>query len=137
MMKPLEEMTVKGEKKKFYRNFLKLMMIWGLLFIALIGYGVYSFFFDMNSLPTGEYLIEETSPDGKYTLKAYVTNGGATTSYAVRGELIFNESNKKTKNIYWNNREDTATITWTDDDTVEINGHLLDVPNDTFDFRHQ
>ena len=91
----------------------------------------------MNRLPTGEYLTEETSPDGKYTLKAYVTNGGATTSYAVRGELVFNQRNKKTKNIYWNYKEESANITWSDNDTVLINGHSLNVPKDKFDFRNQ
>jgi hypothetical protein len=112
-------------------------IIIGLLFIALVGYGVYWAFFDLNRLPTGEYLTEETSPDGTYTLKAYVTNGGATTSYSVRGELVFNKRNNKAKNIYWNYREDTANITWTDNDTVVINGHSLNVPNDKFDFRNQ
>ena len=107
-----------------------------MLLVALVGYGVYWAFFDMSRLPTGEYLTEETSPDGKYTLKAYVTIGGATTSYSVRGELLFNEQNNKTKNIYWNYREDTALITWTDNNTVVINGHTLDVPNDKFDFRN-
>ena len=116
---------------------LKGFIIIGLLFIALVGYGVYWAFFDMYRLPRGEYLTEETSPNGTYTLKAYVTNGGATTSYSVRGELIFNERNNKAKNIYWNYREDTANINWTDNDTVVINGHSLDVPNDTFDFRNQ
>nr|WP_236597291.1 DUF5412 domain-containing protein [Peribacillus psychrosaccharolyticus] len=106
-------------------------MIFGLL---LVGYGVYWAFFDMNRLPTGEYLTDETSADGKYTVKTYVTNGGATTAYAVRGELVFNNSNKKTKTIYWNYREEAANISWTDNDTVEINGHSLDVPNDKFDF---
>ena len=91
----------------------------------------------MNRLPTGEYLTEETSPDGKYTVKAYVTNGGATTSYSVRGELILNDKGDKIKNIYWNYREETATIIWTDNNTVVINGHLLDVPNEKFDFRNQ
>lgn len=112
-------------------------IIIGLLFIALVGYGVYWVLFDMNRLLTGEYLTEETSPDGTYTLKAYVTNGGATMSYSVRGELVFNERNNKAKNIYWNYREDTANITWTDNDTVVINGHSLNVPNDKFDFRNQ
>lgn len=32
--------------------------------------------------------------------------------------------------------EDTARITWTDSDTVVINGHALDLPNDKFDFRN-
>lgn len=136
-MKSLEEMTVQDEKKKFYRKCLKLLLIWSLLCMVLVGYSVYWAFFDMSRLPTGEYFTEETSPDGTYTVKAYVTNGGATTSYAVRGELIFNESNKKTKNIYWNERENKAHITWIDNDTVEINGHSLDVLHDQFDFRHQ
>ncbi|WP_243524849.1 DUF5412 family protein [Bacillus pseudomycoides] len=91
-----------------------------LLIAGIIGYGVYWAFFDMNRLP-----------------RVYVTNGGATTSYAVRGELVCNEQNNKTKNIYWNNRENTANITWNDNDTVIINGHKLDVPNDKFDFRNQ
>ena len=91
----------------------------------------------MNTLPTGEYLTEETSPDGTYTLKAYLTNGGATTSYSIRGELVFNNRNDKTKNIYWNNREETANIEWTDNDTVVINGHTLNVPKEKFDFRNQ
>ena len=130
-MKFIEEKTVLNKPKKF----LKVTMILGLLVVGLVGYGVYWAFFDMNRLPTGDYLTEETSADGKYTVITYVTNGGATTAYAVRGELVFNNSNKKTKNIYWNDREETASITWIDNDTVEINGHSLDVPKDKFDFR--
>ena len=124
-----EEVNIKDEKKKINKNILKMFTIVGLLFFALIGYGVYWAFFDMNRLPTGEYLTEEISPDGKYTLKAYVTNGGATMSYAIRGELVFNQRNNKTKNIYWNYREESANITWTDNDTVVINGHSLFLQN--------
>ncbi|MBK3496438.1 DUF5412 domain-containing protein [Viridibacillus sp. YIM B01967] len=109
----------------------------GLLVIGIISYVVYWAFYDMERLPTGEFFTEETSPDGKYTIKAYVTNGGATTSYTVRGELVFNEQNNRTKNIYWNDGEDTVNISWSDNDTVIINGHTLDVPNEKFDFRHQ
>ena len=126
-----------GYKKKKFKKLLKGLLIVSLLFVSLFGYGVYWAFFDMNRLPTGEYLTEEISPNGKYTLKAYITNGGATTSYSVRGELVFNEKDNKTKNIYWNYREDTANISWTDNNTVIINGHTLDVPSDKFDFRNQ
>jgi hypothetical protein len=119
------------------KKILTRIIISSLLIIALGGYGVYWAFFDMNRLPTGEYLTEETSPDGTYTLKAYVTNGGATTSYAIRGELVFNNKNNNTKNIYWNYREENANIEWKDNDTVIINGHTLNVPNDKFDFRNQ
>ena len=109
----------------------------GVLFVGLLGYGVYWVFFDMNRLPTGEYLTEESSPDGKYTVKAYVANGGATTSFTVRGELVFNQKNRKAKNIYWNHKEDSADLKWLDNATVMINGHSLDVPKDKFDFRNQ
>lgn len=128
---------LKEDEKKGKKKILKFLCIGSLIFVALIGYGVYWAFFDMNRLPTGDYLTEETSPDGTYTLKAYVTNGGATTSYAIRGELVFNNNNNRTKNIYWNYREETANITWLDDDTVVMNGHTLHVPNDTFDFRRE
>ncbi|WP_019413977.1 DUF5412 domain-containing protein [Paenisporosarcina sp. TG20] len=127
---------IKVEKKKIYKKVLRVFLIGGLLLLGLLGYGVYWAFFDMNRLPTGEFLTEETSPDGTYTLKAYDTNGGATTAYAVRGELVFNEKSNKRKNIYWNYRQETADISWTDNDTVIINGHTLDVPNDKFDWRN-
>jgi hypothetical protein len=129
--------NLSDHKNKIRKKVFLITFSIGFLFVVLIGYGVYWAFFDMSRLPTGEYLTEETSPERTYTLKAYVTNGGATTSYAIRGELVFNDRNNKTKNIYWNYREETADIVWKDDDTVEINGHILDVPDDTFDFRNE
>ncbi|WP_156423955.1 DUF5412 domain-containing protein [Planococcus kocurii] len=104
---------------------------------ALFGYVVYWAFFDMQRLPEGEFLTESVSPNGAYTIRAYVTNGGATVAYAIRGELVFNEENKKDENIYWNYREDSATIQWVDEDTVDINGHLLRVPKEKYDFRNE
>ena len=130
------EPTLNDNKNKLNR-LLKVFIIGSLLIVGLVGYGVYWAFFDMNRLPTGEYLTEETSPNGKYTLKAYVTNGGATTSYSVRGELVINDKDNKTKNIYWNYREESANISWTDNNTVIINGHTLDVTKEKFDFRRQ
>lgn len=115
---------------------LKIVLLSGLIFSGLAGYGIYWFFFDMGRLPAGEFLKEETSPHGTYTLKAFIVDGGATTSYAIRGELVFNKSNKKSKNIYWNYREENAEINWIDDDTVVINGRTLYVPQDKFDFRN-
>ncbi|WP_226671100.1 DUF5412 domain-containing protein [Metabacillus litoralis] len=137
MTKEHENKDVSNEEKKFYKKIVKIVMISTLILISLAGYGVYWAFFDMNRLPTGEFLTEKTSPDGKYTLKAYVTNGGATTSYSIRGELVFNDKRNQSKNIYWNYKEETANITWIDNDTVEINKHKLDVPHEKFDFRNQ
>lgn len=125
--------TFKGEKRK---KIVKISLIISFLFIGLIGYGIYWAFFDMNRLPTGEYLTEEMSPDGTYTLKAYVSVTSLS-SDAVRGELVFNERNGKTKNIYWNYPESSAKIEWLDNKTVVINGHKLEVPNDKYDWRNQ
>ncbi|MFJ7972153.1 DUF5412 domain-containing protein [Psychrobacillus sp. NPDC096389] len=108
-----------------------------LLIGGLISFVVYWAFFDMNRLPTGNFLTEESSPDGKYTLKAYISDGGATTSYAIRGELVFNDGNKKKKNIYWNYPEETTDVSWIDNGTVVINGHELDVSKDKYDFRRE
>ena len=131
----MTDFTDNKEKKR--NKVIKISLVVLMLFIGIIGYGVYWAFFDMNRLPTGDYLTEETSPDGTYTLKAYLANGGATTSYSIRGELVFNNRNGKTKNIYWNYREETANIEWKDNDTVVINGHTLNVPKEKFDFRNQ
>ena len=114
----------------------KLLFIF-LIIVGTFAYGVYWAFFDMGRLPEGEFIAEATSPNGQYTVKIYVTNGGATTSDAVRGELNFNQEKRKPKNIYWQYRMDTASIKWLDDDTVIINNIELDVQNETYDFRRE
>lgn len=107
------------------------------LIIVLLSYSVYWVFFDLDRLPEGSLISEVQSPDGTYTLKAYLVNGGATVSYAVRGELVFNEKRMQPKNIYWNYREEEARIEWIDGDTVVINGHELDVNHDRYDYRRE
>lgn len=126
-------MTAKlsGNRKRL----LKIVLIVGFFILSAIGYGLYWAFYDMNRLPTGVYLTESTSPDGKYTVKAYVSSPSLSAD-AVRGELMFNESKRKPKNIYWNYRESTAEIVWQDERTVVINGLSLQVPNEKFDWRH-
>ncbi|WP_455660786.1 DUF5412 family protein [Pradoshia sp.] len=105
--------TLKKEGNRRLKQTIRVFLVSGLLLTGVITYGVYWAFFDMNRLPKGEFLTEKASPGGLYMLRAYRVNEGATTSYAVLGELVFNESSK-TKNIYWKDREDTANITWTD-----------------------
>jgi hypothetical protein len=132
-----ENNTFENDRKRIFKEVMTIFLIVGAIVAAVIAYGVYWLMYDLDRLPRGEFLTEEISPSGTYTLKAYVTNGGATVSYAVRGELVFNEKEGKSETIYWNYREETADITWTDDDTVIINGQTLDVPGDIFDYRHQ
>ncbi|WP_312476754.1 DUF5412 domain-containing protein [Neobacillus sp.] len=117
------------------KQIITLVILIPLLSFGLIGYGVYWAFFDMNRLPQGDLISEMDSPDGTWTIKAYVSSGGATVGDAVRGELNFNKEKRKPKNIYWNYREYSASINWINNNTVEINGHKLSVPDDTFDFR--
>ena len=110
-------------------NKLKILVILGLvLFLS----GCYK----MDSLPEGEFLSAHTSPDKCYTVNIYLCNGGATTSYCIRGELVDNATGI-TQNIYWCDDEWEATVKWTDYDTVTINGRTLDVPDDTYDFRRE
>ncbi|MEG6616967.1 DUF5412 domain-containing protein [Peptococcaceae bacterium 1198_IL3148] len=113
------------------------MSVIGLLLVGILVYVYYWAFYDMDRLPKGELITEADSPNGTYTLKAYLCNGGAATSYAVLGELNYNAEEKEPKNIYWNYKESTAKIVWLDNDTVIINGHELDVLNERYDFRRE
>lgn len=90
--------------------------------------------YDINNIPKGTLIESHLSPDERYTVNIYLCEGSATVDSALRGELVDNE-NGFCKNIYWNYHEDSATVVWNDDSTVVINGHILVVPNDTFDFR--
>ncbi|WP_273130645.1 DUF5412 family protein [Bacillus weihaiensis] len=117
------------------KRFIIISIITIIFVIILIVYGIYRWSINMNNLPKGDFISEVDSPNGKYTIKAYLSSGGATTGYAVRGELIFNNEEKKTKNIYWDYPQDKALIEWKDYNTVIINDHKLDVPMDTYHFR--
>ncbi|SUY46583.1 Uncharacterised protein [Clostridium putrefaciens] len=89
----------------------------------------------MSNLPTGEYLSSSTSPNGRYVIRTYLCNGGATVYYEVRGELIINNKNKKVKNIYWEYKINVSEITFDNDDTVIINGYNINLPNGKYDWR--
>jgi len=58
---------------------------------AIIFFVVYRTFFDIQHIDGQDKFAETVSPDGKYTITAYVNNGGATTDYAV---LCTAENNK-------------------------------------------
>ncbi|MEI5909637.1 DUF5412 family protein [Bacillus spongiae] len=131
------EMVNHNNRISFMKKAVLIGTFVGITVVTMISDGVYWLFYDLDQLPQGEFLTEKISPGGKYTLKAYVTNVGATTSHAVRGELILHEEDDVTKNIYWNDREDTATSNWTDADTVNINGYSIDVPNAQYDYRRE
>ena len=106
-----------------------------ILFVAsLLGYGIYWIFFDIQHIEGQKVIRETTSPDGTYTITAYLNNGGATTDYAVLCSVKTNRTGRE-KNIYWQYHCSTAFIFWIDEDTVQINGVELNVKNDIYDYR--
>ena len=107
-------------------------------FVLLIVYGIYWAFFDIQRIEGEEFLSESTSPDGRYTVTAYLNNGGATTDYAVLCTATDNETGRD-RNIYWNYKCEKAEIEWVDEDTaiIIINGVELDVMKDKYDWRTQ
>ncbi len=112
------------------------ILIVSVVIIALLFYAVYWAFFDIQRIKGQKYLTESTSSDGKYTVTAYLNNGGATTSFAVLGTLKNNKTGR-TKNIYWQYRCEDADITWKSNKIVVINGIELDVTKDTYDYRRK
>lgn len=114
--------------------FKKILVILIILSVS-IGSLIYWLFFDINRIPQGELIDQIESPSGEYRLNIYLVNAGATVSYAIRGELAYSHLHKKSKNIYWNYKEETALVKWIDDHTVDINGHIIDVRNEVYDWR--
>ena len=105
-----------------------------LLIVSFFGYGIHWAFYDIQRLEGQEVIEEVTSPNGTYTITAYLNSGGATTDYAVLCSVKKNGRNKE-KNIYWQYHCEGAGIVWLDDNTVRINGVELNVERDTYDYR--
>ena len=104
--------------------------------IGLLGYGIHWAFFDIQRLSGQEVIVASDSPDGQYTVTAYRNNGGATTGYAVLATVVDND-NQKSRNFYWQDNCEEASIIWIDETTVEINGVSLSVWKDTHDYRRK
>ncbi len=119
--------------KKFLKIIIPIIIV--VIVIAIGVYAIHWAFFDIQRIDGQELLNEVVSPDGKYTVCAYLNNGGATTDYAVLCSVRNNETEKE-KNIYWNYHCAEAEIKWKDEKTVTINGIELNVTKDTFDYRN-
>lgn len=70
------------------------------------------------------FLTRSESPDRTYILEAYVTEPGATVDFSVKVYLVTDGQKSLIYDAY---HEQQATIDWTDDCHVVINGHLLDL----------
>lgn len=106
-----------------------------IMVLIIIGFAyINTVIYSMKNLPEGVYISESTSPEKTFTIKVYYCDGGATTSDAIRCEVVINENNSK-ENIYWEYGVTNANIEWIDDNTVEINSHQIEVPNGRYDGR--
>jgi len=113
-------------------GFILLFFILAILFlVAVINY----FFFNIDRLPKGELLSEEVSPSGIYTVRTYISNAHSTVAPAVRGEVIYHNTFDTNRNIYWAYRIEEGKIEWISKHVVSINGRILDVRKDEYDFR--
>lgn len=104
--------------------------------VVLVFSLVYQLFYSMDHLPKGDIMGSFESPDQSYAVNMYLYNGGATSSYAVRGELIITQTGKR-KNIYWKYKEEKSVVIWINDSMVSINGIILDVTRDRWDWKNQ
>ena len=120
------EINVKKIKNKSLIAFLSVILVLG-LGINLV----------LKNFSPEEKLISTTeSENGKYTIEAYLIEGGLTVDDTVKCYLK-TENKFGEKMIYNDYHIDYADINWIDDSTVNINGHVLNLPNDKYDFRDE
>ncbi|WP_328587386.1 DUF5412 family protein, partial [Gottfriedia luciferensis] len=124
--------NIEKEIKKTKKKMIIVISILLILIVSIIFYGINWMFFDIDRLHKGEFIGKTVSPNGEYTIKTYLSDAGATTSYHVLGTLFI--KNNKSKNIYWD-KGTKANIVWIDNKTVLINGHKLFLPKDKYDYR--
>ncbi len=92
---------------------------------------------EIQEIKGQELLNESTSPDGTYTIYSYLNNGGDTIQYSVLCSVKNNNTGEE-RNIYWNHDCANTNIQWVDNETAVINGTVVNVVNDHFDYReHQ
>jgi len=115
------------------KNRMIIIMVLSIVAIFGICFGVYNSFFNINSVPKGDYMDEFVSPDGSYTVKTYESNA-ALSATAYRCEVVDNNTNKS-RNIYWGYRELSLEVVWESNEVVIINDRELNVRKDSYDWR--
>ena len=114
-----------------------LKILFGVLICIVMFSGAlyYHFFVSMSSLPTGELIGEYASSSSDCSVRIYRCRAGATVADSIRGEIVL--ENGKTKTVYWAYRESEADMQWLDGETVRINGRILNVYRDKYDWRRE
>ncbi|MEO4053922.1 DUF5412 family protein [Solibacillus sp. CAU 1738] len=108
-----------------------------LAILCMVGipiYAIYDFLdVELDELSEGKFLSEHLSPNHDYTARAYlIDEGGATIRAVIRVEIDFGPERKT---VYWNYDESTVNITWLNNEAIAINGHQLNIFNDTYNWK--
>jgi len=116
-------------KKTFYligRSLLWLLGGSGLLLAAhvLIFMLFFTVLFFLFCPPGDELLLTSASPTGAYELEVHRINPGATEPYTIR---VLRTDDGQDRQIYQMRGEEEATVEWLTDDTVCINGIVLNI----------
>lgn len=117
--------------KKTVKRFIALALALGLA-LSLVGCGDK----ELQEIKGQEYISKSDSADGNYTVTAYLNDGEENADYAVLCTATDNASGE-TRNIYWCNNCANANIQWVDNETVVINGVVINVKDEGYDYRKQ
>ena len=123
---------LKNKKKVNIIAYLSVVAV--IVLLALFANKFYEDHFTIKGIKGEELLTSKTSPDGKYEVRAYLNNGGASADYAVLAVLI-DKQNKTEKNIFWDSPCEEAKMQWISNDMLTINDISLHIPDETYDFR--
>lgn len=90
---------------------------------------------NLENLPQGELIDSSVSPNGIYTVNAYLCSGNATTDFSVRCEVV-NSKTSKCRNIYWEYHKKEVSLDWESNEIIIIDGIRLNVLTDEYDWRN-
>ena len=107
------------------------------MIFALVVFIDYNFN-SMDNLPQGNYLKSTKSPSEKYLVNFYLVEPiHSTVASSIRAEVLYDGVFlKNKKNIYWNYRESEVSFKWLKNSEIEINGHIIELPDGKYDFRN-
>ncbi len=115
--------------KNTFKRFLALALAL-VLALSLVGCGDKA----LQEIKGQDYISKSDSADGSYTVTAYLNDGEGSSDYAVLCTATDNASGEE-RNIYWCNDCANANIQWVDNETVVINGVVINVKNGGYDYR--
>lgn len=128
----MSEMAGAFFKEGFMKKFKKYII--PIILLMLIVRFIYYSFFSIQNITGEELKTTYASSDNRYIVEFYLNNGNATVDFAVLG-VCFDKETKKTRNFYWEYHQSNTQAFWFSDYEISINGKILDVRFDEYDYR--